>query len=83
MEEEELLLPVQRPRLRHEMSLMYHYAEDRENVCVPLRFRLKYDEVLEYFKSVSKFRQKYDKVIDNLKEKMGIQKFEYLLQGEE
>lgn len=35
------------PKLRHEMSLVYYYAEDKVRIGVPLRYRLKYDKVME------------------------------------
>ena len=38
---------IEVPRLRHEMSLVYAFVGDRERVGVPLRYRLKYDKVIE------------------------------------
>ena len=51
MEGEVLLIPPPPPpRLRHELSLQYNYPDDKEKIGVPLRFRLKYDEVIEALK---------------------------------
>jgi len=39
------------PRLRRELSLPYAYPDDAEVIDVPLRFRLKYDRVVDALKN--------------------------------
>lgn len=62
----EMLIP---PRLRHEMSLVYNFLGDRERVGVPLRFRLKYDEVIEDLKEKMSIERKFEYLIINQNKK--------------
>jgi hypothetical protein len=64
MESGEMMIP---PRLRHEMSLVYNFTGDRERVGVPLRFRLKYDEVIEDLKEKMSIERKFEYLISNKK----------------
>lgn len=45
--EDDEFMVLEIPKLRHEMSLVYAFIGDRERVGVPLRYRLKYDKVIE------------------------------------